>query len=99
MTKDIGESKELARKPEILQPEQRPVGEIGKESMQGPAQKLEWTAEDQALLDEVQRLQEQQNAELEAEIRRLREVELQRRLDRQQDILRGKKMSDEGTVE
>ena len=74
------------------------IGE-SKESRQGPAQKLEWTGEDQALLDEVQRLREQENAEREAELKRLRERDLQRQRDRLRDIVQGKNMGDEGTVE
>ena len=99
MTKDTGKVSEVPEKAKEAGPKLPTLSEVGKGSMRGPAKQLEWTEEDQATLDGVQRLRGQQEKE-QAELRneQLRE-QLERRRARLDDIIQGKNQTNEGTVE
>lgn len=99
MTKDTGKVSEVPEKAKETEPKLPPLGEVGRESMRGPAKELEWTEEDQALLKDVQRLREEQEKErAELHNEQLRE-QLERQRARLHDIIQGKNQTDEGTVE
>ena len=66
MPRDTDESREVQEAAERVQPEQSRLSEAGRRAIQGEMQPVDWTA-DQALLDEVNRLREQRQAELKAD--------------------------------